>query len=325
MPIHIVLISKVFFIENFFIELIKPKFWETKNFISFFLYPLSIITYFINVTKKFSTKKKFGIKTICIGNIFVGGTGKTSLAIEVNELLRKKFKTVFIKKNYENQSDEITLLSRKGKIISSSNREDALSTASKKKYQVAILDDGLQQKNINYDLKIACFNSKYAIGNEYMLPAGPLRENLKEVKNYDLIFLNGEKKNSKLLSKLRSIDKSLKIFQGIYKPLNLKNFDLKKKYLMFCGIGNPHEFEQTLIKYKFNISKKIIYPDHYKLTNTDLKQLIDEAKKENLVLVTTEKDFFRLNKSQRKNINFLKIKLEIKDKKNLEKILISKL
>ena len=51
--------------------------------------------------------------------------------------------------------------------------------------------------------------------------------------------------------------------------LNLKNFDLKKKYLMFCGIGNPHEFEQTLIKYKFNISKKIIYPDHYKLSNID--------------------------------------------------------
>ena len=51
-----------------------------------------------------------------------------------------------------------------------------------------------------------------------------------------------KKKNSKLLSKLGSIDKNLKIFQGIYKPLNLKNFDLRKKYLMFCGIGNPHEF-----------------------------------------------------------------------------------
>jgi tetraacyldisaccharide 4'-kinase len=306
-------------------KLIRPKFWDTKNFLSFILYPLSAITYLINIIKKLSNKKKFEIKTICIGNIFVGGTGKTSLAIEINQLLKKKFKTVFIKKNYENQLDEITLLSNTGKIISATNRESALLSAVNKKYQLAILDDGLQQKNINYDLKIACFNSEYAIGNEFMLPAGPLRENLKEIKNYDLIFLNGEKKNSKLLSKLRSIDKNLKIFQGIYKPLNLKNFDLKKKYLMFCGIGNPHEFEQTLINYKFNISKKIVYPDHYKLTNTDLKQLIDKAKKENLVLVTTEKDFFRLNKSQRKNIKFLKIKLEIKDKKNLEKILISKL
>ena len=306
-------------------RLIKPKFWETKNLISFILYPLSSITFLINNTKKFCIKKNFKIKTICIGNIFIGGTGKTPLAIEINKLLEKKFRTVFIKKNYENQLDEINLLNNKGKIISSNNRENALLTAVNKKYQLAILDDGLQQKNINYDLKIACFNSEYALGNEYMLPAGPLRENLNEVKNYDLIFLNGEKKNHKLLSKLKSINKNLKIFQGKYKPLNLNNFDLKKKYLMFCGIGNPHEFEQTLIKYNFKIKKKFFYPDHYKLSNVDLKQLKDKAKKENLTLVTTEKDYFRLNKIQRKNVKFLKIKLEIKDKENLKKILISKL
>ena len=304
-------------------KLIKPKFWDTKNFISFILYPLSAITYLINIIKKLSNKKKFEIKTICIGNIFVGGTGKTSLAIEINQLLRKKFKTVFIKKNYENQLDEINLLNNKGNIISASSRQIALLSAVNKKYQLAILDDGLQQKNINYDLKIACFNSEYALGNEYMLPAGPLRENLNEVKNYDLIFLNGEKKNKKLLSKLKSINKNIKIFEGKYKPLNLKSFNLKKKYLMFCGIGNPHEFEQTLIKYKFKIKKKIIFPDHHKLTNTDLKELKDNAKKENLTLVTTEKDFFRLNKNQRKKIKYLKIKLEIKEKNKLMRILIS--
>ena len=306
-------------------KLIKPKFWETKNFISFILYPLSTITYLINITKKFSIKKNFKIKTICVGNIFIGGTGKTSLAIKINELLRNKFKTVFIKKNYQNQADEINLLNNKGKIISSSSREDAILTAINKKYQVAILDDGLQQKNINYDLKILCFNSGDALGNEYMLPAGPLRENLSEIYNYDCIFLNGEKKNNKLLSKLTSINKNLNIFEGKYKPLNLKSFNLKKKYLMFCGIGNPQEFEKTLIKYKFNICKKIIYPDHYKLTNINLKELKDEAKKEKLTLITTEKDFFRLSKIERKNIKFLKIKLDIKDEKNFKKILISKL
>ena len=306
-------------------RLIKPKFWETKNFLSLIFFPFSIFTYLVNITKKFSIKKNFEIKTICIGNIFLGGTGKTSLAIEINELLKKKFKTVFIKKNYENQSDEINLLSNKGKIISSDDRESALLSAEKKKYKVAILDDGLQQKNINYDLKIVCFNSEYALGNEYMLPAGPLRENLNEVKNYDLIFLNGEKKNKKLLSKLKSINKNIKIFEGKYKPLNLKSFNLKKKYLMFCGIGNPHEFEQTLIKYKFNICKKIIYPDHHKLTNLDLKDLKDKANNEKLILITTEKDFFRLNKIERKNIKFLKIKLDINDKKGFEKIIISKL
>ena len=306
-------------------KLIKPHFWETKNYISFTLYPLSVITYLINITKKLSIKKNFEIKTICIGNIFLGGTGKTSLAIEVNELLKKKFKTVFIKKDYENQSDEINLLNNKGNIISSDHRESALLSAVKKKYQVAILDDGLQQKNINYDLKIVCFNSENALGNEYMLPAGPLRENINEINNYDCIFINGEKKNTKLLSKLKSINKNIKIFEGKYRPSNLKNFNLKKKYLMFCGIGNPHEFEQTLIKYKFNICEKIIYPDHHKLTKIEIKKLKDKAKNENFILITTEKDFFRLNKIERKNIKFLKINLEIKDKKKFEKILISKL
>jgi len=100
---------------------------------------------------------------------------------------------------------------------------------------------------------------------------------------------------------------------------------LRKKYLMFCGIGNPHEFEQTLVKSKFNISKKIIFPDHHKFSNVDLKKLKYNASRDNLTLVTTEKDFFRLDKAQRKNIKFLKIKLEIKDKEKLKKILISKL
>ena len=306
-------------------RLIKPKFWQTKNFISFILYPLSLVTYLINVSKILFIKKKFAIKTICIGNVFVGGTGKTSLAIEIDELLNKKFKTIFIKKKYKNQLDEINLLRNKGKIISSDNRENALLTASKKKYEVAILDDGLQQKNINYDLKIVCFNSENALGNEFMLPAGPLRENISAIKKYDLIFINGERKNYKLLSKLESINKKSRIFEGKYKPLNLKNFNLKKKYLMFCGIGNPNEFEKTLLKYKFDICEKIIFPDHHKLTKIELNELKDKAKKENFTIVTTEKDFFRLSKIERKNIKCLKIKLEIKDKKNFKKTLISKL
>jgi len=239
-------------------KLIKPKFWETKNYISYILYPLSTITTLINNAKKLCIKKNFEIKTICIGNIFVGGTGKTSLAIEINKLLRKKFRTVFIKKNYNNQLDEINLLNTRGKIISSNTREKALLTAVNKNFQLAILDDGLQQKNINYDLKIVCFNSEYAVGNEYTLPAGPLRENLNEVKNYDLVFLNGEKKNSKFLSKLKSLNKNLTIFKGKYKPTNLKNFDLKKKYLMFCGIGNPNKIKKTLIKYKIKNNKKLL-------------------------------------------------------------------
>ena len=172
-------------------KLTKPKFWKTKNFISLLFYPLSIITRLVNLSKKLYSKKKFEIKIICVGNIFLGGTGKTSLTIEIRKLLNKKFKTVFIKKNYENQLDEIKLLKKRGKVISADKRENALILAKKKKFELAILDDGLQQKNIYYDLRIVCFNTEEGLGNEFILPAGPLREDINQIKNYDILILNG--------------------------------------------------------------------------------------------------------------------------------------
>ena len=306
-------------------KFIKPLFWNSKNIISIILFPLSMITLIINELKELKSKKKFLIKTICVGNTYLGGTGKTSLAIEIQSLVKKKFKTVFIKKNYTDQLDEINLLKKHGALISKNSREEALHLASKKKYELAILDDGLQQKNIDYDLKIICFNAQDGFGNNYSLPAGPLRESINKIKNYDIAFINGEKKNKDFYLKLKSINKKLQIFEGKYKPINLKIFNLKKKYLMFCGIGNPHEFEQTLVKNKFLIKEKIVYPDHYKIPNEILNKLKLKAQNESLSIVTTEKDFFRLRKSQRKNIKFLKISLKIKDIKKFKKLLISKL
>ena len=73
----------------------RPRFWGEKNLIAYFLYPLSIITKLFNLFKKFYLKKEFNIKIICVGNIFIGGTGKTSISIQINKILKKKFKTVF--------------------------------------------------------------------------------------------------------------------------------------------------------------------------------------------------------------------------------------
>ena len=301
----------------------KPNFWKTKNIISLFFLPLSIIVYIVNFFKNIFPKKKLKIKTICVGNIYIGGTGKTSLSIEINKIFKNKFKTVFIKKKYSDQKDEINLLEKFGKIITNKNRLKALHIAEKKKYEVAILDDGLQQKNINYNIKIVCFNTFDGIGNGFLLPAGPLRESLKEIKNYDLVFLNGEKNNLKLFNKIKKINKNINIFKTNYYPINLKNFNRNKNYIMFCGIGNPQDFENTLLKYKFKIRKKIIYPDHYKIPNKEIKNIKKIAKKEKLTIITTEKDFLRLDNIQKKGIQCLRIKLKIKNLNKLKKILFN--
>ena len=301
----------------------KPNFWNKKNLITYTFLPFTIITHLINLFKNFSSKKKFKIKTICIGNIFIGGTGKTSLSISINQILNKKFKTVFIKKNYISQKDEINLLKRNGDIITTSSRIESLKLAEKRKYDFAILDDGLQQKNIEYDLKIACFNSSEFIGNGFVLPAGPLRENIKEIKNYDIIFLNGSIKSSKkIYKKIKELNKNIEILEGEYIPQNINTFNKKKNYLMFCGIGNPKEFENTLLKHKFKLKKKFIFADHHKFTNEEIISLKKTAQKNKLEIITTEKDYLRLNLKQKKNIKFLKINLKVNKLNKLKKKLL---
>ena len=301
----------------------KPDFWDKKNPLSFILLPLTIITHLINFFKKLSKKKKFKIKTICIGNVFIGGTGKTSLSILINQILKKKFKTVFIKKNYISQKDEINLLKKNGHVITTNSRINSLELAEKKKYDFAILDDGLQQKNIKYDLKIVCFNSSEFIGNGFVLPAGPLRENIKEIKNYDIIFLNGSIKSSKkIYKKIKELNKNIEILEGEYIPQNINTFNKKKNYLMFCGIGNPKEFENTLLKHKFKLKEKFIFADHHKFSNEEIILLKKIAQKNKLEIITTEKDYLRLNLKQKKNIKFLKINLKVNKLNKLKKKLL---
>ena len=304
-------------------KLNEPKFWQDKNFISFLLSPLSLVTHFVNFLKKIFPKKKFKIKTICIGNIYVGGTGKTSLAIEIHNILKKKYKTVFIKKNYLDQKDEIKLLENSGKIISTDSRSNSLNIAEKKGFEIAILDDGFQQKNIDYDLKILCFNSKRGIGNGMVLPSGPLRESFNEINNCDLIFINGENKKNKLIKKIKLINKSINIFETNYFPTNLKEINTKRNFLIFCGIGNPHEFENTLSKHKLIVKRKFIYPDHYQILDKDINKMKKLAKKEGLSIITTEKDYFRLHKKQKKNITFLRTRLKIYNLNKLKKVLFN--
>ena len=303
----------------------RPLFWDHKNLISFLLYPLTIITFLINIIKKIATKRSFNIKSICVGNLYVGGTGKTPLAIKINSILKKKYKTVFIKKKYPNQIDEQNILKSYGNLICRKLRDDALKIASKSKYDVAILDDGLQDKTLNYNITIACFNSSDGIGNSFLIPSGPLRENVSEIINYDAVFLNGEKSNKNFLKYLKTINNSIKIFEAKYIPTNLRSFNLNKKFLFFCGLGNPLEFERTLKKYKFKIEEKFIFPDHYSFSKTDIFSIKKLAERKKLSIITTEKDYLRLNKKNRKNIKFLKVDLNIKNLKNFSKFLFERL
>ena len=173
----------------------KPNFWDQKtpNLFAYLLLPIALILKIFIYFKKKPDNSKMNIKTICIGNFYIGGTGKTSLCIKINQILEKrKIKSCFIKKFYSDQFDEHNLLKKFGKVFSNNSRLKALQQAELEDYKVAIFDDGLQDKTISYDLSFVCFNKKNFIGNSFLIPAGPLRENLKNINEYKNIFLIGK-------------------------------------------------------------------------------------------------------------------------------------
>ncbi len=303
----------------------RPIFWDSFNFISLILLPFSLLVIIFNFFKSLGIRKYFKIKTICVGNIYLGGTGKTPLVLKINEILKYKFKTVFIKKKYIDQIDEQNILSKYGNLICLNFRDIALRIAEKKNYQLAILDDGLQDKSLNYDISIACFNSSELVGNGLVLPAGPLREKIANIIDYDVAFLNGGKNNKSFEKNLMKLNPNLKIFRAKYLPKNLRSFKLKSNFLMFSGIGNPLEFQQTLKKYNFKIKRIITFPDHYKYKSSDINNIKNIAKSKKLKIITTEKDYHRLSNIHKKNIQFLKIELKIEKEKEFKNFLLNKL
>jgi len=310
-------------------KLNKPKFWDNKkpNLFAYILLPFSYLVVLRNFIKDKSRNKIEKIKTICVGNIYIGGTGKTSMSININEILKNlNYKTAFIKKNYNDQIDEQKILSSRGKLFCEKNRVNALKKAINEKIDIAILDDGLQDKKLKYDISFVCFNTENSIGNGFIIPAGPLRESLKNLKKYDGVFLNGNGEEvSEIINIIKNINPNLPIFQARYLPLNLEKFDKNKNYIAFSGIGNPNSFIKTLKKNNFKVIKNLNFPDHYNYLSQDLIKIKEIAKKMNAKIITTEKDFNRLDKSSAEDIEYLEVKLKIINEKELVNFINKKL
>ena len=309
----------------------KPKFWDKKTLSKFiiFLLPLTFPLIINNYLNRFLTKKKnSAVKSICIGNIYIGGTGKTPNVLMLYKILdRLGYKISVGKKYYKSQKDEQEILRRKCNLVCENSREKILEICQKNKKQIVIFDDGLQEKNLDYDLKFVCFDGALGVGNGMLIPLGPLREKIESLKKFDGVILkNITGANLKSFEKkIKLINPKIKIFYSRYTPLNIKKFDLKKKYLVFSGIGNPNNFKNLLIRYNFKIEKEIIYPDHYDYKKQDVKTILRIAKKLNLKIITTEKDYMKIKKFDKNNIDFLEINSVIKNEKNFINFILKKI
>ena len=304
----------------------KPLFWDIQRISiwSIFLLPISIIYLFLiwiaKVKKYFKFYKKPTIPIICVGNIYLGGTGKTPLAIEIFKICKSFGKNpAFIKKYYNYLSDEIKMLQASGKTYTNYKRQTSISLSISNNHDLAILDDGFQDLTIKPDFSIICFNSKQMIGNGLLIPSGPLRERLSAIKRANCVIINGNK-NLEFENKLFQIlgnKKSLTIFYSKYKIININTFR-NKKLTAFAGIGNPSNFFDLLKENNLNVERTFSFPDHHEYSENDFKKIIDDNSNK---IVTTEKDYLRMTDLQKQRCEFVKVSLEIENKDKFKEIL----
>ena len=306
----------------------KPEFWDYSKLSLWpiILYPFSLLFLFFSLLiKLLKVQNKFSIPIICVGNIYVGGTGKTPLAKEIFQITKSLGKNpAFIKKYYNYLNDEINMLQKTGKTFFLNKRKNSIETLIKNGYNLAILDDGFQDFSIYKNFSIICFNQKQWIGNQLVIPAGPLRENLSALERADCILINGEK-DSKIENQIYKVNESARIFYSKYKALDIDRLK-EKKICAFAGIGNPSNFFELLKENNLNLVKTFSYSDHHDYSYTEIENMV--KKYNDCILLTTEKDYCRIPSDtviKDFKIEYLKIELEIENKDNFIKLIKDKI
>lgn len=323
-------------------ELKYPKFWSRKSWISLALLPFSYVYILLGLVRlRITPGVRLSQKVICIGNITVGGAGKTQLALWLAKALAKKnISFVIVTKAYrstlvgaklvqktdraEEVGDESVLLAKAGPVIATKNIRDSLALISQLNPEAVILDDGMQNPFLKKDLHILAFDTISGIGNNLHFPAGPLRESVAAgLAKADLVFTVGD--NKYLAPKLREkIQLSRKPYFRTEIKLK-KQLDKKPCYIAFAGIGNPEKFFLLLAGNNFRIQKCISFGDHHHYSENDLKKLTDLAKAHNCRLITTEKDYVKIPGRYKKLVTCASVRLEPENEQECLNLIYEKL
>lgn len=306
-----------------------------------FLYYLG---YSLDKHYKLKRQKHLPHKVISIGNITVGGTGKTPATIAIAEEAKKRgFSPIILTRGYKGRAkgpcfvkgsselkkqnnplrithqasrlygDEPVLMAERLKdvpIVKCANRyEGGMFFLQNHKpsamghQPIFILDDGFQHWRLYRDIDIVLIDGLNPFGNRRMLPIGPMREPLNELKRAD-IFVVTKAKNKTLSEELRDINPEAPIYFSEYRIHKVRDIDgneypiemlRDKKVYAFCGIANPDSFRQTVLSIAGEARGFRAYKDHYKYTKTDIEYLKKQCKDLTCdFLITTEKDMVKL-------------------------------
>ncbi|MBI5207139.1 MAG: tetraacyldisaccharide 4'-kinase [Candidatus Firestonebacteria bacterium] len=273
---------------------------------------------------------KIDIPVLSIGNITMGGTGKTSLCISLTRILQNKISDIAIlsrgyksknKKTWalvsdgnkimlspEEAGDEPYLLAKKFpgiKVLIGKNRAfTALIAQCKFNARLIILDDGFQQRKLRAKINIVLIDAKCPFGNYKLFPCGILRQSLDVLKKCNIIIItnvNMVDEYKFLIDKIQDINPEIDIFTAQYRLVKIKSLlgdnsinieEIRKKsVLVVSGIAHPEYFKQTVQKFLNMEVKSIYYPDHYHYNIKDFKEIEKKALEYGCeIILITEKD-----------------------------------
>ncbi len=308
-----------------------PSFWyKAPGLFSTILSPLAWFyergEQILRATKK---PQKFPVPLISIGNVVCGGAGKTPVALAIACLLQRKGKNVhFVTRGYKGRKqgpfivdflsdsfldvgDEPLLLSSQAPTWISKNRPKGVQKSMEDGAQVIILDDGHQTTSLEKDLSFVVVDLEQKFGNEKVIPAGPLRENLKVSLDRADAYIcigGGDFSTSKSVFKAKIVPQ----------PLDLPTH----KVVAFCGLGFPQKFYSTLTNLGLELVDQMSFPDHYIYKNDDLAKLQRLADKKQAILITTRKDFVKIPSPWQKKIHVLDILIQFENEHNLYQYII---
>lgn len=267
--------------------------WYKDPLIGILLMPLGFLFSDVVKFRKFLyrlgllRKHTLPVPVIVIGNITVGGTGKTPLIIRLAEILKNEgFKPGIISRGYggkarswpqwldatstaDNVGDEALLIAKQTgcPMAVSPRRVDAAKLLLEQSdCNVILSDDGLQHYALNRDIEIAVIDGERRFGNGYCLPAGPLREPIERLQTVDFVIVNGEKSEDHEFSMLIAGDTAVNLVTGQQK--NLSAFSANPCHAL-AGIGNPERFFKLLASAGIACITHS-FPDHYKFQTNDI-------------------------------------------------------
>jgi tetraacyldisaccharide 4'-kinase len=251
-------------------------------------------------------------RVVCVGNLTAGGSGKTPVAIALGNLLAAHGNVVFLTRGYggrlqgpivvdpsrhtaHDTGDESLLLARRHRTVVARNRAAGARLADAGGADFILMDDGFQNFSLVKDFSLLVVDAESGFGNGRLIPAGPLREPVRAgLARANAIVLTG------------SGDPALPPFNG---PILRARFVPEKietlrsrKVLAFAGIGRPAKFFSMLSANGVELIGARAFPDHHVFTTREVDELKEQAANSNALLATTEKDFLRLDPSQRDGI-----------------------